>query len=103
MALPEKIQQSQFSREEQIALAGRLKGGRGARGREGVILDAADEAVWKASHHRQNPRIIRRSEPEQLKGSPLPESLRSSMDSVSAMEKMHEMVEESGLEKEISV
>lgn len=102
MALPEKIQQSQFSREEQIALAGRLKEGRGARGRESVILDAADEAVWKASHHRQYPRA-RRNEPEQLKGSPLPESLRSSMDSISAMEKMEEMIKESGLDKETSV
>jgi len=103
MALPEKIQQSQFSREEQIALAGSLKEGRGVRGRESVLLDAADEAFWKASLHRQDPRA-RRKKPATLRGSPLPESLRSSMDSVSDMDKMEEeMVNEIGLEKETSV
>lgn len=96
MTLPEKIQQSQFSREEQIALAGRLKEGRGARGRESVVLDAADEAIWKASFHRQNTRS-RRS--EVLRGSPLPESLRSSMESLKMMEKSaNEVVVEKGTE-----
>ncbi|KAL2070577.1 hypothetical protein VTL71DRAFT_13603 [Oculimacula yallundae] len=41
LTLPEKIKNKQFSREEQVLLAGRL--------RESVILDAADEAIYKAS------------------------------------------------------
>ncbi|KAG4425523.1 hypothetical protein IFR04_001442 [Cadophora malorum] len=41
LTLPDKIKNKQFSREEQVLLAGRL--------RESVILDAADEAIYKAS------------------------------------------------------
>jgi hypothetical protein len=41
LTLPEKIRNKQFTREEQVVLAGRL--------RESVILDAADEAIYKAS------------------------------------------------------
>lgn len=41
LTLPDKIKDRQFSREEQVLLAGRL--------RESVILDAADEAIYKAS------------------------------------------------------
>ncbi|KAH8591975.1 hypothetical protein B0O99DRAFT_630823 [Bisporella sp. PMI_857] len=41
LTLPEKIKKNQFTREEQVILAGRL--------RESVILDAADEAIYKAS------------------------------------------------------
>lgn len=86
MTLPEKIQQSQFSREEQIALAGRLREGRGNRGRESVILDAADEAILKATLSRQANRF-KRKEPGKQRGSPLPESLRSSIDSSYEMDR----------------
>lgn len=41
LTLPEKIKRKQFTREEQVILAGRL--------RESVILDAADEAIYKKS------------------------------------------------------
>jgi len=41
LTLPEKIKKKQFTREEQVVLAARL--------RESVILDAADEAIYKAS------------------------------------------------------
>lgn len=41
LTLPEKIKKKQFTREEQVILAGRL--------RESVILDAADEAIYKKS------------------------------------------------------
>jgi hypothetical protein len=41
LTLPEKIKKKEFTREEQVILAGRL--------RESVILDAADEAIYKAS------------------------------------------------------
>jgi hypothetical protein len=41
LTLPEKIRKKQFTREEQVILAARL--------RESVILDAADEAIYKAS------------------------------------------------------
>lgn len=41
LTLPEKIRKKQFTRDEQVVLAGRL--------RESVILDAADEAIYKAS------------------------------------------------------
>lgn len=41
LTLPEKIKKKEFTREEQVVLAGRL--------RESVILDAADEAIYKAS------------------------------------------------------
>ncbi|KAL3417686.1 mucin [Phlyctema vagabunda] len=41
LSLPEKIRKKEFTREEQVILAGRL--------RESVILDAADEAIYKAS------------------------------------------------------
>jgi hypothetical protein len=41
LTLPEKIKKKQFTREEQVILAARL--------RESVILDAADEAIYKAS------------------------------------------------------
>ncbi|RDW84652.1 hypothetical protein BP6252_02242 [Coleophoma cylindrospora] len=41
LSLPEKVREKQFTREEQVILAGRL--------RESVILDAADEAIYKAS------------------------------------------------------
>ncbi|KAF8864346.1 hypothetical protein BDZ45DRAFT_701814 [Acephala macrosclerotiorum] len=41
LTLPEKLRKKQFTREEQVVLAARL--------RESVILDAADEAIYKAS------------------------------------------------------
>ena len=41
LTLPEKIKKKEFTREEQAVLAGRL--------RESVILDAGDEAIYKAS------------------------------------------------------
>jgi len=41
LTLPEKIKKKHFTREEQVILAGRL--------RESVILDAADEAIYKKS------------------------------------------------------
>ncbi|KAG4435541.1 hypothetical protein IFR05_008980 [Cadophora sp. M221] len=44
LTLPDKIKNKQFTREEQVLLAGRL--------RESVILDAADEAIYKASRRR---------------------------------------------------
>jgi len=69
-------------------LAGRLREGRGNRGRESVILDAADEAIWKAIYHRQ----AHRSKRKEI--IPFPESLRSSMDS------LPESVSEERLEKE---
>ncbi|TVY82232.1 hypothetical protein LSUE1_G004993 [Lachnellula suecica] len=47
LTLPEKIKKQQFTREEQVILAGRL--------RESVILDAADEAIYKASRQPATP------------------------------------------------
>lgn len=46
LTLPEKIKKKQFTREEQVVLAARL--------RESVILDAADEAIYKASRRSRN-------------------------------------------------
>ncbi|CZT45475.1 uncharacterized protein RSE6_05789 [Rhynchosporium secalis] len=48
LTLPDKIKNKHFSREEQVLLAGRLRGS--------VILDAADEAVFKAN--RRASRIV---------------------------------------------
>ena len=66
MTLPDKIKRKQFTREEQMILAGRL--------RESVILDAADEAFYKASR-----RATRNLTP--LFGLSSPSTTNSSMDS----------------------
>ncbi|TVY55946.1 hypothetical protein LCER1_G003438 [Lachnellula cervina] len=46
LTLPDKIKKRQFTQEEQVVLAGRL--------RESVILDAADESVYKAKQRQVN-------------------------------------------------
>ncbi|TVY24584.1 hypothetical protein LHYA1_G006288 [Lachnellula hyalina] len=46
LTLPDKIKKQHFTREEQVVLAGRL--------RESVILDAADESVYKAKQRQLN-------------------------------------------------
>jgi len=66
--LPEKIQNREFTREEQVVLARRL--------RASVILDAADEAICKL-----NRRASRRLVPEPAPLSSSIPSARSSMDS----------------------
>ena len=66
MTLPEKIKKKQFTREEQVVLAGRL--------RESVILDAADEAIYKASR-RASYNLTPLFDPQ------TPSTFRSSMES----------------------
>ena len=70
MTLPEKIKKKEFTKEEQVVLAGRL--------RESVILDAADEAIYKASR-----RASRNLNPS-FDPSTIP-TTRSSQDSTSKM------------------
>jgi hypothetical protein len=67
LALPEKIRKKQFTQEEQVRLAGRQ--------RESVILDAADEAIYKAS--RRASRNLAPLTPKQQPSTPSKQSMES--------------------------
>ncbi|KAG9240970.1 hypothetical protein BJ878DRAFT_523085 [Calycina marina] len=82
LTLPEKIKRKQFTRDEQVILAGRL--------RESVILDAADEAILKSRRVSRNLSALSvvpsptlsipdwRSEEEPASGSPMDQSIYES-------------------------
>jgi hypothetical protein len=75
LTLPEKIKKKEFTREEQTLFAGRL--------RESVILDAADEAVYRRASRNLTP-LLDPSPPTNTKMST--DSRRSVEDSTSAMQ-----------------
>lgn len=74
-------------------MAGRLREGRGNRGRESVILDAADEAIFKATYHRQASRT-KIKEKENSRDTSLPQILRSSMDFMHELDGSEVLVKE---------
>jgi hypothetical protein len=76
LTLPDKIKKKQFTTEEQVILAGRL--------RESVILDAADEAIYKASR-----RASRNLTPLFDLPSPSPTSLEFDSDQDGSEETLH--------------
>jgi hypothetical protein len=77
-SLPDKIKKRQFTREEQVVLAKHL--------RASVILDAADEAIYKVGR-----RASRTISPETVAFTPTLSSRRGSMESMESMKQPSEL------------
>ena len=77
LTLPEKIKKRELTRQEQVVVAGRL--------RESVILDAADEALYKASGSASRNMTPMLDSASPTSNSMSADSLRSGHDSTSAM------------------
>jgi hypothetical protein len=82
LALPEKIKKKEFTREEQVVLSGRL--------RETVILDAADEAIYKASRRASRNLTPGLDPPRQVSARPSSENRQSAHENSKMAEVMYE-------------